>query len=166
MAKKKNARRKNNTKLIPKKSDQMPGQLTASQKQDSSIMLRHEMSFEGPLPPPEILSHYEDITPGLADRIVALAENEAKHRHEMDANIVHAGVENQKQQIAIIKRGQFFGFGALTLFSILGILVAIYKNVWIGSGLSLTGLVPIVWAFRYDKRKPDQKSKDKKDSED
>ena len=34
----------------------------------------HEVSFSGPLPPPEIIEKYESILPGAADRIIRLAE--------------------------------------------------------------------------------------------
>ena len=34
----------------------------------------------GPLPPPEILREYDQALPGLADRIVSMAEGQANHR--------------------------------------------------------------------------------------
>ena len=38
-------------------------------------------SFSGPLPPPDLLDAYERTSPGLADRIVKMAENEQTTRH-------------------------------------------------------------------------------------
>jgi uncharacterized membrane protein len=40
---------------------------------------------EGPLPDPEALAHYEQILPGLADRIMKLVEKEADGRHATEA---------------------------------------------------------------------------------
>lgn len=39
-----------------------------------------QSEFSGPIPPPSIIKGYEDILPGTAERIVAMAENQAKHR--------------------------------------------------------------------------------------
>ena len=39
----------------------------------------HQEFFSGPLPHPMILNEYEKICPGLADRIVAMAEKDQKH---------------------------------------------------------------------------------------
>ena len=39
----------------------------------------HQEYFSGPLPHPTILNEYEKICPGLADRIVAMAEKDQKH---------------------------------------------------------------------------------------
>ncbi len=41
-------------------------------------------TFQGPIPHPVILEQYNKATPGAADRIISMAENEATHRHEME----------------------------------------------------------------------------------
>ena len=43
-----------------------------------------QSEFSGPLPPPNIIKGYEDILPGAADRILSMAENQAKHRQEIE----------------------------------------------------------------------------------
>ena len=48
--------------------------------------------FRGPVPPPGAMRAYEEITPGAADRILTMAENEAAHRQRTES------------------RGQLFGF--------------------------------------------------------
>lgn len=45
-----------------------------SKKAKKSKHLVH-FGFEGPLPPPHILEHYEAILDGAADRILKMAEN-------------------------------------------------------------------------------------------
>lgn len=40
--------------------------------------------FQGPLPPPSMLQHYQQIQPDLVERIISLTEREASHRHDMD----------------------------------------------------------------------------------
>ncbi len=44
--------------------------------------------FSGPLPLPAMLQGYEDIVPGSAERILALAESEAEHRRALERSFV------------------------------------------------------------------------------
>lgn len=46
----------------------------------SAIQISESSSFSGPLPPPDLLAEYEQVLPGLADRIVRMAEDEGAHR--------------------------------------------------------------------------------------
>lgn len=48
-------------------------------------------TFSGPLPPPEDLAAYEEVHPGAADRILAMAERQAKHRQALESASVAAG---------------------------------------------------------------------------
>jgi uncharacterized membrane protein len=52
----------------------------------------HEVfaSFQGPLPPPSILRGYDEISPGAADRIIAMAEREQAHRHSWEQRALSA----------------------------------------------------------------------------
>lgn len=47
-----------------------------------------EFAFRGPIPPPNILSGYEKLLPGAADRILSMAENQTRHRHSIEKKIV------------------------------------------------------------------------------
>ena len=49
------------------------------------VTLTATMTYSGPMPHPEMLAEYERITPGLADRIVALAERQANHRMMLES---------------------------------------------------------------------------------
>ncbi len=42
-------------------------------------------SFSGPLPHPDLLRHYNEILPGVAERIFSMAEAEAEHQHAMES---------------------------------------------------------------------------------
>jgi len=48
------------------------------------LQIREEHFFSGPLPGPEILANYERVLPGLADRIVGMAERQSAHRQELE----------------------------------------------------------------------------------
>ncbi len=45
----------------------------------------HSQQFVGPLPPPDALRLYEETLPGAADRIIAMAEQQAAHRQRIES---------------------------------------------------------------------------------
>jgi uncharacterized membrane protein len=66
-------------------------QPTPNNSQQTKIIKRTmtmSASFEGPIPPPEILEGYEKILPGLADRIMTMAETQLTHRHGLERGVI------------------------------------------------------------------------------
>lgn len=62
-------------------------------------------TFVGPIPPPEMLQAFEDVEPGLANRLVRMAERDQEHEHERsNQELALVG----KQQ-AIVSRAQIAG---------------------------------------------------------
>lgn len=57
------------------------GQPQAAAHPSVSELTLEARQFTGPLPPPEQLLQYEQISPGFADRIVTMAEKEQENRH-------------------------------------------------------------------------------------
>ena len=49
-----------------------------------------EIEFSGPMPPPNILSGYEKILPGAADRILTMTETQSRHRQQMEKRMIEA----------------------------------------------------------------------------
>ncbi|HKP75310.1 MAG TPA: DUF2335 domain-containing protein [Longimicrobiaceae bacterium] len=49
----------------------------------AAIQIQQVSRFSGPIPPPRLLSEYDQVLPGLADRLVMLAEGEAAQRHAL-----------------------------------------------------------------------------------
>ena len=64
--------------------------------------------FTGPLPPPQILAQYEQVTPGLAERIMRLTEEQQAHRIKMESCVI-------PETINVNKRGQIFAFIIIVL---------------------------------------------------
>lgn len=55
--------------------------------------VRHDIvaaSFQGPLPPPDMLEQYNAIVPDAAERILAMAEKNGEHRRTLEAFAVKA----------------------------------------------------------------------------
>ena len=42
----------------------------------------------GPIPPPEVLAQYEEVLPGLADRIMVEAERQTAHRQAAEMTVI------------------------------------------------------------------------------
>lgn len=91
-------------------------------EQQASIV--HSQSFSGPLPPPQILKHYEQVHSGFADRIMQMAEKEQNHRHQQEIKIL-------AENVSIKKRGQIF---ALTICSL--VVAASFALIWTGHEVS------------------------------
>ncbi len=87
--------------------------------------------YRGPLPPPEILARYNEIHPGLADRIVQMAERQQGHRIDLEKKSVYGEVDRSREALrlafivtVVIVAGAIYllatghpieGFGALLL---------------------------------------------------
>ena len=73
-------------------------------------------SFQGPLPPPDILRQYNDVIPDLAERIVRMTEMEQIHRHECDnrdlsvkERLAEQAIKESQSEIWITRIGQAVG---------------------------------------------------------
>lgn len=86
--------------------------LPTRNQQDSKQIRQHadgsvtatQVQFMGPLPPPEMLEHYERIVPGFAARLLDEFEQQGQHRRKLEAKVIGGNVEAQRraQPIAAI----------------------------------------------------------------
>jgi len=67
-------------------------------------------AFSGPLPPPEILKQYQQLSPDLVNRIITLAEDEAQARRKLESDTLQANIEISKKTSSERAKGQIFGF--------------------------------------------------------
>lgn len=59
-----------------------------------------QAEYHGPIPPPNLLKGYDDIHPGLADRIVRMAEAESIHRQAMEQKALEADIDFGRRSFA------------------------------------------------------------------
>ena len=90
-------------------------------------------AFQGPLPPPEMLARYNEVIPNGAERVVAMAESQLRHRQELEGAVVHGNVSAER-------RGQNYAF-------ILGLAALIGGIGLIAFNKSAEGLAAIITAF-------------------
>jgi Predicted membrane protein len=106
-------------------------------------------AYQGPLPSPEILQGFENVLPGAAERILAMAEKEQKNRHNIEQKLSAASILSVA-----------FGIGCAFL-SVIIIGFLIYQAIEKGdtvtavslSSTSLVGVVSMFIWFRREKTK-------------
>jgi uncharacterized membrane protein len=96
-------------------------------QEDTQQVQKFQASFQGPLPPPSMLAKYDELLPGSANRIFAMAEKQATHRQALENKVVQASASNEKT-------GTVLGF-SLSLVVIVGGFILIW------SGKDFEGLV-------------------------
>jgi uncharacterized membrane protein len=136
MSQRRKKRRKGNagSALAPRggslldRPDTLPdGQVHQEEMFPAAIVRRQR--FAGPLPPPALLEEYDQVVPGLAERIVVMAEGEGDHRRRIESRLIR-----------LSEAGLLSGF-LLAAASILGGLYLLWN------GKTLEGLAPLVLAI-------------------
>ena len=86
--------------------------------------ITHSQSFSGPLPPPQVLQEYNAAHPGLANRIVQMAENEQAHRHLIESTALAGSINAEK-------RGQHYALAICII-----VVLASFGVIWQGYEIS------------------------------
>lgn len=84
---------------------------------DGSVVHEAIVATSGPIPSADQLRQYDGVLPGLAERIVSMAEKEQQRRHageiaDENLSVHHAQIveTNSRQEIKLKLFGQVFGF--------------------------------------------------------
>jgi uncharacterized membrane protein len=129
-----------------KPNKNFPQQMIPQRQQSMMRLAAKAYSFSGPLPPPEALEKYNQVLPGAADRIISMAEQQAKHRQGLERAVIDSNIFVQKV-------GPFLGF-VVAMTAIGGGVYLIMQNKEV-SGLAaiLGALVSLAGVFVYGKSK-------------
>jgi len=143
MPEKKQKTEPNNTENAPSSEKQADKESQVIQSQTISA------SFQGPIPHPNLLSMYNDVEPGLAGRIVTMAEKESIHRRKLEEKTLNAEIEANNRLLAERRLGQIFGF-LIGLFTVgCGAWTAIQGAQIPGGLIGTGGVVGLVAVFIY-----------------
>lgn len=107
--------------------------------------------FSGPIPPPDILAKYDDIIPNGAERILAMAEHQEIHRHEMEKAIVMADIQQSRL-------GLVLGFVVVMTMGIGGMILIWHGNDINGLAIVLSALAGLMGSFLYSVKKKGQRA--------
>ncbi|WOE40697.1 DUF2335 domain-containing protein [Acinetobacter chinensis] len=133
---------------------------------DVSVAVEEAESYS-PYPPPELVKAFEEIQPGLADRLMQIVENEQRISHEVarhqmieNSKINAANIENQKHNSLLFLLGLIFG--VLIGLGILCVAVfALHKGYpWVATAaFSALGVILIILVLRKMPSTPDSTPK-------
>ena len=102
--------------------------------------IRTEVHFAGPLPPANELARYDAVLPGLADRIVKMAEANATHRQALERSVVEGNVVAQL-------RGQILAFTLALVVAGIGGFLVFSDKATLGLWLILGDLLSLAAVF-------------------
>lgn len=127
---------------------QAPGLLEKIPKQDRPKLFRllveqqklEIKSYSGPIPSPEQLREFEAILPGLANRLVTMAENQSAHRIQTEKIVVNS----QQRQSGV---GQYLGFFISVLAICGGIFLAVNGHPGVGGTLTSGTVISLATIF-------------------
>lgn len=107
--------------------------------------------FAGPLPSPDMLQQYENTQPGLADRIVTMAESEQQHRHQLETKNVDGLISKDA-------RGQKFAFAITCLITTISAFLIFAGSPVLGSLFGGATVIALASLFLDAKQKNSKKS--------
>lgn len=93
-------------------------------------VLAASQEWNGPLPPPAALEHFERIVPGAAQRILHMAEDEQRHRHSLEAAAMHTQQETVRLTARDNLVGMLLGFLAFAASLAVAVWMAFAGNPW------------------------------------
>lgn len=81
--------------------------------------------YQGPVPHPEILERFDNLVPGTAARMFQLAEDESKHRRELETRTNDANIAAQQKQLSIAEYQSRSVFRSDTIGQVAGVFVSL-----------------------------------------
>ncbi len=116
------------------------------------------MRYSGPIPPADQLAGFEAIEPGLANRIVHMAESEVSHRHEMERHQAETARIGARFMARWMTTGQWLGASMGLLMLGLAAYAVSQQQPWVaGTAISaIAGIVGIfIWQGRSESLPPE-----------
>jgi len=96
--------------------------------------------YSGPIPPPELLSRYNDIIPDGANRIMVMAEKQLAHRIDLERTVVYGDIKRSWW-------GLLLGFSACLVVAGVGLTVALTVSPVAGATIITSTLVSLSGVF-------------------
>ena len=104
--------------------------------------LYYSEEHRGPLPSPRALEQYRNAHPEAPDRIIAMAEAQAAHRHELER--LNAASANRRAE-----RGQWMAFSLALAISSGAVYLISLGKIRLGAAMLMGELIGIVALFLY-----------------
>lgn len=111
-------------------------------------------AFSGPLPPPATLAQYNDVVPNGAERIMAMAERQQEHRHQIENRAIRGNIFDQRL-------GLILGFIVMMSVASAGMWCVYLGKDTAGLAALLGSVAGPVAAFIYGRKKQSDERKEK-----
>ncbi len=127
------------------------------------------MTYQGPIPPPEILERFDILVPGTAKLMIEQSAEESRHRHALEEKTTLANIETQSRAMGVEEKrtsaiatsdlvGQVFGFVVAISCIVGAVYLAVHGYEKIAVALTILPSAAVLNAF-FAKRVPAAKSK-------
>ena len=128
------------------KNTEIANKVEFNDNTESILALKQESieHFQGPLPSPEVLSQYENLCPGTAERIILMAEVEQAHRHKTESKMV--GAESRDSLLGIVC-ATVLGMMCAVVGASIAVKIKSNCGILTGGLVSATGIGSIVGTF-------------------
>jgi uncharacterized membrane protein len=136
----------------------MPSSEETTHNNNNQQIVQQSAFFSGPLPPPAILAQYDSVVPGAAERILKMAEEQSKHRRDLESQVIAADIANAR-------KGLMFGFIIGVVGLLAALIAALYGKEWVGSVLGVGTLVSLVGTFVYGSQRKAQELEEQRQEE-
>lgn len=117
------------------------------QRQPSQQVVQHASFYSGIIPKAEELERYEQISPGFANRIISMTEQEGHHRRSLEKKVIWMGFFNSMT-------GLLFAFLSVVGISYLCYQFMLNNFATQAAWIAVSVLVSIAAVFRFQRRKP------------
>lgn len=121
--------------LLQNAPSSIPQQLVAKVTQQVT-------AYRGPVPPPQLLREYDEVVPGAADRILAMAEMQTMHRVDLEATVVKG--DSRRSWV-----GLWLGFALCLGVLVAGVAVCFGGSPTAGAAIITTTIVSLAGIFVY-----------------
>ena len=157
-----------NAEILPESTDvaEYTDEKSASPKIDNenTAVIRKEIKavvseFSGPLPPPSIIQGYENVIPGAAERILAMAEKQSAHRQFMERTMIQS---DSRDSLLGIIAALLLGAGCLVTSCVIAISVPQNAGAICSAMFGIAGIGSIVGPFLKINKKDSSKDEDEK----
>lgn len=126
--------------------------------------------FSGPIPPPEMLDHYNQVIPGLGQQLVTAWRDESDHRRAMEIRdkdseriAINAEVSASEADSTLKKRAQGIAAAIVVLLIACGTGLAVADKEWVASIIFGTTIISIAVIFVLGRMPHNGSGKDKAD---
>lgn len=140
-----------NEELVSKDLDEILTSLPEDKRKKAlniltSLSVSRSSSFRGPLPPPSVLSEYNQVVDNGAERILKMAENQSGHRIELEKLAI-------KEELKQSSNGQKYGFILAILGIISALVLALLGHDAVAGIFGTTTIIGLVAVFVIGKNK-------------